>query len=195
MNIQEEAKQYAEGRITSILEKALEDAYCDGYKKGYDNGLKKAMTKKDDDSSQTSVKKQEYDDVTFIDMGLPSGTLWATRCLDKLMTFSEAQKYSIPTREQWEELKDKCLFKTDDGGLQIISTKGNSICIKSANQFISSRGFTHNILSFWLDEESSDTVARCVNARWTQTGKKNSGIVGTKFKEERLSVILVKNPE
>lgn len=195
MNIQEEAKQYADGRITSILEKALEDAYCDGYKKGYDNGLKKAMTKKDDDFSQTSVKKQEYDEVTFIDMGLPSGTLWATCFIDKLMTFSEAQKYSIPTQEQWKELKNTCLLKACDGGLRVISTEGNSIWLMVTDQYITGRGFTHNVVSFWLDEESPNTEAFYVKSDWYRTGKIPSAYVDKKFKGERLSVILVKTPE
>lgn len=197
MNIQEEAKQYAEGRIISILEKALEDAYCDGYKKGYDNGLQKAMTRKEDDSLQTSAQKQEYDGVTFIDMGLPSGTLWATCFIDKLMTFSEAQKYSIPTQEQWEELKNSCLFKPYDGELQVISTEGNTIRLKATDKYVSGKGFVYDIVSFWLDGESefSKTDALCVKSRWYRTDRNLVPSDTTVFKGERLSVILVKTQE
>lgn len=195
MDIQEEAKEYASGRMISLLEKALEDAYREGYKKGYDNGVKNSMTKSDSDIESLSVKKQEYEGVTFIDMELPSGTLWATRTLDEMMTFSEAQKFSIPSKEQWEELNNSCLLKPSYEGLLVVSTAGNSILFKATEQHTTGKGNTYDIASFWLDEESSKTDALYVNSGWLKVGRGCCASVGTKFKGERLPVMLVKTKE
>lgn len=58
------AKKYAEGKINDILNQAIIDAYSAGYNVGYQDGYKKA-------EKETILEEMKY-----VDLGLPSGTLW-----------------------------------------------------------------------------------------------------------------------
>ena len=57
----------------------------------------------------TSPAPQDY-----VDLGLPSGTLWKAENEDcGLITYDQAVNFyrtSLPTKEQWEELKNFCLW-------------------------------------------------------------------------------------
>lgn len=65
MNI-DKAKKYAEGKVTKALSQVVADAYLAGYNAGYQDGIGKVA--KDSVSEETE----------FVDLGLPSGTLWAS---------------------------------------------------------------------------------------------------------------------
>lgn len=60
------AKKYAEGKINDILNQAIIDAYSAGYNVGYQDGYKKA-------EKETILEEMKY-----VDLGLPSGTFWAS---------------------------------------------------------------------------------------------------------------------
>lgn len=64
MDIQEIANSYAEGKANEAITKAIAQVYLDGYKDGYKSGKENA--------------KIECNDAEFVDLGLPSGTLWAS---------------------------------------------------------------------------------------------------------------------
>lgn len=52
-------------------------------------------------------KKHNVKLLTFVDLNLPSGTLWATTNVEGYFTFDEAvEKFgnNLPTKEQWKEL-------------------------------------------------------------------------------------------
>ena len=66
MNTVDKAKEYAEGKVTEALTKVVADAYMAGYNAGYQDGVDKVA--KDSVSEETE----------FVDLGLPSGTLWAS---------------------------------------------------------------------------------------------------------------------
>ncbi len=81
--------------------------------------------------------KQKF---VYIDLGLPSGTLWAT-CnvgaknmsdFGDYLTFSEAyKKYELPKMWQFDELIEECTWKWDKFdeifGYYVIGPNGNSI--------------------------------------------------------------------
>ncbi|MBR2167396.1 MAG: protein kinase [Paludibacteraceae bacterium] len=55
----------------------------------------------------------------YVDLGLPSGTLWKTRNEDDAITFKQAQKkygINLPTKAQWEELVKYCSWSLVDNG-------------------------------------------------------------------------------
>lgn len=64
------------------------------------------------DAKSMSVKKCPIQVFEFVDLGLPSGTLWATYNVGAkkdieqgdYLTFEEAQKYNCPSKEQIKEL-------------------------------------------------------------------------------------------
>ena len=70
--------------------------------------------------------------MNFIDLGLPSGTLWAESNEEGLHTFDEAvSKYgdSLPTYEQFEELQTQCQWKWNGSGYDVTGPNGNTIVL------------------------------------------------------------------
>ena len=72
----------------------------------------------------------------FIDLGLPSGTLWYNFTKinsdddSQLFTWAEAnEKYGegLPSLEQYQELVDECTWSSTDNGYTAIGPNGNSI--------------------------------------------------------------------
>lgn len=68
----------------------------------------------------------------YIDLGLPSGTLWADSNENGFYTFDEAvEKYgdSLPTKEQFKELKNNCRWVWIGGGYKVTGPNGESIVL------------------------------------------------------------------
>ena len=68
----------------------------------------------------------------YIDLGLPSGTLWAESNEEGYYNFDEAvEKYgdAIPTKEQFEELKNLCQWTWIGKGYKVMGPNGNSITL------------------------------------------------------------------
>lgn len=103
MTESEQAKKYADGKVYEALTAVVEKAFADGYDAGY----KEALTK-----MKTEVV--EEDGITYVDLGLPSGTLWASDYLRDadgnllLLSYDEAAPLNIPTKEMYEELNNHC---------------------------------------------------------------------------------------
>lgn len=70
MTVVECAKEYAEGKINDALNKVIVEAYMAGYNSGYKDGYDKV------------VKETSSDDIEYVDLGLPSGTLWSSNYLE-----------------------------------------------------------------------------------------------------------------
>jgi hypothetical protein len=74
----------------------------------------------------------------FIDLGLPSGSLWknANEGGDNARyTYDEAVRMcgnKLPTNEQLVELKDKCTWTWTGSGYQVTGPNGNSIYLPAA---------------------------------------------------------------
>ena len=107
MELIERAQSYAVQKTDELITKAIEQAYIDGYREGY----------KDRENEIPVVLTDG--NVEYVDLGLPSKTLWTTDYVkekDKILylPYCEAKKYNIPTKEQWEELKKCCSLQVDD---------------------------------------------------------------------------------
>lgn len=70
MNNVDKAKEYAEGKINDALNKVIVEAYMAGYNSGYKDGYDKV------------VKATSSDDIEYVDLGLPSGTLWSSNYVE-----------------------------------------------------------------------------------------------------------------
>lgn len=101
MTKEELAEQFAEQKaeeLTSILK--------DAYLKGYEHGRF--------DANRTL----RVDGVTYVDLGLPSGTLWSKTALEvcnygygqRQFSYQEAIQLQLPTIEQWDEVRKYCRF-------------------------------------------------------------------------------------
>ena len=154
MDITEKAKSYAEGKALDAMTTAIEKAYASGYKDGYDDGYANR------EKPESEVK---YEDLKYVDLGLPSGTRWSDGYLK--MTGGEvevqmhffAKHFNLPTKEQFQELIENThqQLKTIDGqcGTLFISKINNlSIFLPSG---LVRYGSEQNICkmdnySFWL---------------------------------------------
>lgn len=104
VDITSKAAEYAGGKTVECLAKAIEQAYKDGYLDGFKDGKELAR-----DCISTG-------EVNYVDLGLPSGTLWSDDYVKKegevyYWTYEEACEKSIPTEEQWKELQENCVWR------------------------------------------------------------------------------------
>lgn len=158
MNIYEKAKTYAEGKAIEAISQAIEQAYEAGYQEGYRDGLEKQC-------NEAPVILQD-DNTEYVDLGLPSGTLWSSDYLKEdgknvYLPYCQAIKYNIPTEEQFNELKNRCMIKGHYSGnvgyYTIIGPNGNSIdieidCLYQGNE----RTFRPKEVAYWLKEDTED---------------------------------------
>ncbi len=83
-------------------------------------------------------RKAELTRKGYIDLGLPSGTLWKNTNEGgeyALYTYDEAVKNfgsKIATKAQWEELKDYCTWSWTGDGYKVIGPNDNSITLPAA---------------------------------------------------------------
>ena len=72
----------------------------------------------------------------YVDLGLPSGTLWKdTNESGGFYTYEETVNRfgdKLPTKEQCEELKDKCQWTWNGSGYEVTGPNGNSIFLPVA---------------------------------------------------------------
>ena len=124
-SINQKAKEYSSNKYELAMSKAIAQAYLDGFKDGY----------------EARKNKEEAgfvgDDLDYVDLGLPSGTLWAKEpLLDDneicLLTFDEANLLNIPSTEQLEELQTNCTWRLIDNHHATISAK----CVGPNGRFI-----------------------------------------------------------
>ena len=101
--IKELADAYAAGKVEELMNNAIADAYSDGFIAGY------------------KAYKESLSDVTtnengFVDLGLPSGTMWANDFIKDenervlILPYQKALDFTIPTEQQWRELMTECRF-------------------------------------------------------------------------------------
>lgn len=159
MNIIEKAKEYADEKALNSIKAIVEQAYLDGY----NDGLKHYENEK---------LERIKDGVEFVDLGLPSGTLWSSMRLKNaqnitiVLPYIEASKLNIPTKEQFEELFMECHHRynyyksTEIDGLIFTGKNGNSILIEYAT--IVGHSKTKR-LCFWLKDEKESNVKLSAN--------------------------------
>jgi hypothetical protein len=95
---------YAAGKANEVMEKAIAQAYADGYRDGYKDREEEFPVDLRDNKTE------------FVDLGLPSGTMWAKEFEkdgDKVhyLPYCDASTLSLPTEEQWNELLSFCRWE------------------------------------------------------------------------------------
>lgn len=157
---------------------------------------KKAEQKKaENDKKDANIKN-----LKFIDLKLPSGTLWAIEYIEN-MTFREAKKrYHLPSIDQVNELRKECkLIAQSYDGFLVLNAEGKSFRI--GNNGSDSFGSHIQIYysEFWIDEEE-DTNKNVNYARFQY--EYNNGVsngvslyLPEKFVGETLPVLVVKSKQ
>ena len=80
------------------------------------------------------------DNGQYVDLGLPSGTLWYSKNEggdNTRYTYDEAISNfgsKLPTEEQLEELKNQCTWTWTGSGYKVVGPNGNSIYLPAAGQ-------------------------------------------------------------
>lgn len=99
--LNERTANYAAEKMNELMAKAIAKAYADGFRDGY----KECAEDYDIDL---------YEDVEFVDLGLPSGLLWSSKYRKNeegkplYLTYEDAAILDIPTEEQFSELLKCC---------------------------------------------------------------------------------------
>lgn len=150
MNITEKSKEYANGKAIDALTNVIEQAYKDGYNDGYNDALAKGKDNAPDDLN---------DGVEYIDLGLPSGTLWSSGYLSKdksymFLTYDEACKYNIPTKEQFEELVKYCQIipNVNNTGHNYIGPNGKYFKLHYSFTYQGDKGSYIKECRFWIKD-------------------------------------------
>ena len=65
----------------------------------------------------------------FVDLGLPSGTLWKNKNESGFFTYYQAVRFgrNLPTKDDFEELKSVCKWSWTGSGYKVTGPNGNSI--------------------------------------------------------------------
>ena len=190
MTINEKAKKYAENKALEAMSAAIEQAFVEGYNQGYTEGREDEKN-----SCAATMSLDDYDLVTFVELGLPSGTKWSSNYLMKegnacYFTYDEAAKLNIPTLEQLEELVSFCERFSIKSGLQFVGLNGNNITVENADYRKDSERTAVGNSScpkFWLNDQSQDILEIEKNCAWFYDKKSRN----TLFKGYRIPVMLV----
>ena len=187
------AESYTEGKINEILTQAVVQAYMDGYRDGYN------------DCENSIPTNLLYNQTEFVDLGLPSGTLWAMdyeKESDEVLYLphGEANCLNIPTEEQWNELNRECRFELDKSSnndlkkLKIVGPNGNIIIFNCTGMFRSDYKEYMYKFCMWLKDESNESSDR--NAvSFSAYSKREEGNIYHYFSGYKLPVRLVKSPK
>ena len=185
MTVNEKAEQYAKNCLEHI-KKEIVDAYIEGYCEGsYNEELKHA--------------KNEEEDSDFIDLGLPSGTLWREDflsdedCENMRLAYNEARNFSLPTEEQCRELMSKCILVREKNGITFRGKDREELYLEFTDQTNNKSGKTDAYVRFWVKSDVDEDL----NALCLQFSILNPIEAGfhfcRRFVGEKLAVLTVKN--
>ena len=202
IELKEKAGIYAEENVINVLKEAFAKVYADGYRDGYKDCQEEIPV--DLRSNRTE----------YVDLGLPSGTLWATEYemtkneegkIEPLyLPYGEATKYSIPTEEQWNELFEVCKLRGEKScsgitfyGLRCIGPNGNSVYFRSKGYMEDSRNvakpdFGGGKVFFWLQDDSKGNEKKAIHISDWKRENPMTNVVDLVFSGYKLPVRLVR---
>ena len=71
----------------------------------------------------------------YVDLGLPSGTLWKEKNENGFYDYFDAVAAfdgKLPSKEQWMELMDRCIWTWNGSGYIVVGTNGQSIVLPAS---------------------------------------------------------------
>lgn len=105
----------------------------------------------------------------YIDLGLPSGTLWSIdfeRDVDEIqyLSYCQVENLNIPTKEQWNELVEKCEWRYDNDNdvFMVLGPNGNILTFAKTEykRFENTISFPIKAGTyFWLKNDNADNSA------------------------------------
>ena len=158
--LREKANCYAEENVLEVLKEAFAKVYADGYRNGYKDREKEIPV-------NLLNNKTEY-----VDLGLPSGTLWSTdyekEGNDRVyLTYEKAVLLDIPTKEQWQELIKECEWIRHSNNFVCIGPNGKSIVFSRTGYFkIEDKMSDKEETCFWIFTENHKGRERSAGNIW-----------------------------
>ncbi len=118
-------------------------------------------------TEETTSQKAPEKDLDYVDLGLPSGTLWKNANEggdDALYTYDEAvSKFGdkLPTNEQFKELKNECTWTRIGNGYKVTGPNGVSITLPAAGLRNGNGGVAHvgSYGCYWSSTPSGSKTA------------------------------------
>ena len=166
IELNEKASIYAEKNVINVLKEAFAKVYADGYRDGYKDC-------QDHVSVNLRVSNTEY-----IDLGLPSGTLWSAdyeKEADENIfePYQLASAKAIPTRAQWNELRrcTKWEFVGKDDKLEVVKCtgpNGNVILFHPMGGVNFTKKVWSGRVLFWVN---STAIKNCAVHLWKYDGE------------------------
>lgn len=168
------AVDYAAEKTNEVMTTAIAQAYADGYRDGYKD-------REEEIPVDIRDNKTEY-----VDLGLPSGTLWARGYEQKdgnvlYLSYDEASKYQLPTEEQWKELLEICRWEPHYGShsCDCIGPNGAFITFKSKGFLTSNVKKMENSIYIWIGCQNDNTNKNAIHMYYVW----RSGGIGDEIRE------------
>ena len=156
IELNEKAGIYAEENVINVLKEALAKVYADGYRDGYNDCQEHV-------SVNLSISNTEY-----VDLGLPSGTLWSADFEfdgdeTSYLPYDEADRYDIPTKEQCNELLKLCQWEfkyinSTSREYTCIGPNGNHIVFHSRGYKLAGTKREFEKIFFWVRSNIDSTT-------------------------------------
>lgn len=141
----------------------------------------------------TKEEKAKLQKKEYVDLGLPSGTLWKAEDEDcGFINFDRACKFYgefMPSKEQLNELVNSCLWIKEENGFRVTGKNGNSIFFPFTG-FEDAQGklwFRNGVATIWSSTRYDSEHGWMLNIHW-----KSGAWVGNDYFAIGLHVRLVK---
>ena len=105
--------------------------------------------------------KEKTNTDCWVDLGLPSGTLWACQVEEGYYTYYEAvKKYGsqLPTKKEMEELRLLCKWDTGEDRCIVTGPNGNSIVLPIGIVKSKDRAFTDTYSMYWTSTQEGSNA-------------------------------------
>ena len=128
---------------------AASDLWCSQLQAQIFKGFN-AYSVKDEVITEQSTSKSVTK--SYIDLGLPSGTLWCNQNEEGLYTHDDAVIRfgdALPTTEQWKELRNSCLWTWNGNGYKIVGPNGASIILPAEGRHLCDGALERSSGYYW----------------------------------------------
>ena len=155
--LKELSANYATEKTNEMMSQLVAQAFADGYRMGY---------KDREDEIQVDLCDSKTE---FVDLGLPSGTLWAKEYEKSgdnflYLPYLQAKRYNLPTKEQWEELVKYCAWGWCGRVLRCTGRNGETLDFPKTGRIITSYCDGDGSY-FWLSEDSTENESSLVSIK------------------------------
>lgn len=155
--LKELSANYATEKTNEMMSQIVAQAFADGYRMGY---------KDREDEIPVDLRDGNTE---YVDLGLPSGTLWSASYETKdrnilFLPFKEAISYALPSEDQWNELISICRWSYRSIGNKLreyicTGPNGYSLSFFSCGMMSTGKIIYAHSLYFWL-KDNSETLDR-----------------------------------